>query len=125
MARILLIDDDEALRELMREFLSRHQFEIVEAGNGDDALALLRGDDAFDLITCDLIMPGKEGMETIRELRKMLPEVKIVCISGGGNIVPGTAYQSAVLHLGADRFLAKPFALKDLLGTIQTLLESE
>src|SRR5688572_234064 len=83
MQRILVIDDDEQVRALLYEILDRAGFKVVEATNGVEGLKLYRAQPA-DLVITDLIMPEKEGVETILELRREFPDVRVVAISGGG-----------------------------------------
>lgn len=87
MPLILIIDDDDQIREMLRQMLERAGYEVTDAPNGKVAMKLYREQPA-DLIITDLIMPGKEGIETIIELRRDFPEVKIIAISGGGRIAP-------------------------------------
>ncbi|MFC1575819.1 response regulator, partial [Gemmatimonadota bacterium] len=77
MAKVLIIDDDQALLRAMRKILERWHHEVVEARDGDEGVRLFRAD-SFDLVVTDLIMPGKEGIETIIELREEFPDVRIL-----------------------------------------------
>ena len=92
MSKILVIDDDKNIRSLLRDFLERDGYEVMEAENGKVGLKLFRENGA-DLVITDLIMPEKEGIETIRELRRDFSDVKIIAISGGGAIGPETYLQ--------------------------------
>ncbi|MGA8180856.1 MAG: response regulator [Desulfobacterales bacterium] len=121
MARILIIDDEAIIRDLLKKILEREGYEIVTAFNGEEGLKIHRENPA-DLIITDLIMPGKEGIETIMELRRDFKDVKIIAMSGGGRIDPGTYLQMAKT-LGAIKTIAKPFDRKELLKTIQELLK--
>src|SRR5688500_7238966 len=107
MARILLVDDDDSVRIALRRPLERMGHQVVEAQNGKEALAFYRAD-PVDLILIDLVMPEKEGLETIRELRQGYPEVKIVAMSGGTRACNATGLLRAAEHFGARRVLAKP-----------------
>src|SRR4030095_5251414 len=82
MTRILLVDDDEQFRSMLSQSLKRAGYEVTEARNGSEGIDLYR-DHPSDLIITDLIMPEKEGLETIREYRKSYPDAKIIAISGG------------------------------------------
>ena len=118
--RVLIIDDDEQLRALLREILERAGFAVVEAANGVEGLRLFRGDPA-DLVITDLIMPDKEGVETILELRREFPEARIIAISGGGR--NGCAnYLPIAARLGARRTLAKPFSRQEILDSVRETL---
>jgi len=83
MARILLIDDDAPVRRTLRKMLERQGYEVEEAPDGKAGLTLYQENPA-DLIITDLIMPEMEGIETIMELRRRFPDVKIIAMSGGG-----------------------------------------
>jgi len=122
MSLILVIDDDEGIRSLLRNLLEREGYEVMEAGNGKVGLKLLRENGA-DLIITDLIMPEKEGIETIRELRRDFTDVKIIAISGGGAIGPETYLQMAK-SMGAHRVFGKPFQLKEISDAIRDLLNN-
>lgn len=118
--RILVVDDEDQIRAMLRQVLERAGYAVIDAPNGRVALRLFREDPA-DLIITDLIMPEKEGIETIRELRKEFPEVKIIAISGGGQVSP-EAYLDVAEGLGAHRTFAKPIAHQELLGAVAELV---
>jgi DNA-binding NtrC family response regulator len=121
MARILIIDDEAMIRDLLIKMLEREGYETMNASDGKEGIRLYRENPA-DLIITDLIMPEKEGIETIMELRRDYQDVKVIAMSGGGKIDPGTYLQIAKT-LGAIETLAKPFDLKEVLKTVQELLE--
>jgi CheY-like chemotaxis protein len=118
--RILLVDDNDAIRTVLRRLLARSGFDVVEARNGVEALAAHRAQPA-DIVVTDLIMPEKEGLETILELRRMQPRLRIIAMSGGGR-VRAQDYLKLAAALGASRTLAKPFSEAELLKAIQDLL---
>ncbi len=120
MARILLIDDDDQFREMLAEILAGAGYEVVEARNGN-AGAKAQYERPADLVITDIVMPEKEGLEVIRELRRQDPEVGIIAISGGG-CYSGAHYLEVAEKLGADRALAKPFKRRDLLESISEIL---
>ena len=121
--RILIIDDDKLVRDTLRRALEGADFEVVEAANGDEGI---RSYDAepIDVVVTDLVMPEKEGIETIIELRRRDPEVKIVAISGASRIA-GYEYLNVATKFGADRVLAKPFRPKALLEAVRDLLPDD
>ena len=119
MARILIIDDDVQILDMLRQTLEREGFEVVDAPNGEEGIRLYREDPA-DLIITDIIMPEKEGIETIMELKRDFPDVKIIAISGGGRVDP-EEYLHMAEKLGAKRTFAKPVEREDLLKAIQEL----
>ena len=121
MARILIIDDEATIRDLLIKILEREGYETMNASNGKEGIKLYRENPA-DLIITDLIMPEKEGIETIMELRRDFRDVKIIAMSGGGKIDSDTYLQIAKT-LGAIGTLAKPFYQNEVLKVIQELLE--
>lgn len=120
MSAILVIDDDAAVREVVREMLRLEGYDVTIAENGRQAIELL-GERRFDLVITDLIMPEKEGIETIAEIRRTHARLPILAISGGGRIGPSD-YLETARYLGADATLAKPFARQELLTTVDSLL---
>jgi DNA-binding response OmpR family regulator len=121
MGRILVVDDDDKVRQAICDALELNGHEIVAAGNGLRALESFSAG-AFDLVITDIVMPEKEGLETIIELRGLSPDLAILAISGGGSFVPG-GYLKSALMLGADKALEKPFSLSLLLETVDELLD--
>jgi CheY-like chemotaxis protein len=118
MARVLVIDDDAAMRRMMARVLSGAGHQVREAADGDEGLAAFAAEGA-DLVVCDLVMPDREGIETIRELRRAAPQLPILAVSGGG--FPSVYLQSAV-RLGASAALVKPFRAAELLDAVARLL---
>ena len=121
MARILIIDDEALIRDLLKKILEREGYEIVTAAGGEEGIKIHRENPA-ELIITDLIMPEKERLETIMELRRDFKDVKIIAMSGGGRVDPETYLQMAKT-LGAVKTLAKPFDRKELLESIEELLK--
>jgi DNA-binding response OmpR family regulator len=121
MSAILVIDDDASVREVVSEMLRLEGHDVTIAENGREAIPLLAASH-FDLVITDLIMPEKEGIETISEIRRTDSRIPIVAISGGGRLGPGD-YLETARYIGADATLAKPFARQELLATIEALLE--
>jgi two-component system, chemotaxis family, chemotaxis protein CheY len=122
MTRILLIDDDPAIRESTRRMLERDGYEVIEAGEGEAGIRQMRAQ-SVDLVLTDIYMPGQDGFATIRRLRHEWPGVKIITISGGSGA--GLADLTAVATvLGAVRTLTKPFNRRDLLDAVRSVLGS-
>jgi CheY-like chemotaxis protein len=119
--RILVIDDDQSVRNMICQILSREGYETVQAGNGFEALGELQANNRFSLVITDLIMPEKEGIETIRDIRKKFPDIIILAISGGG-ICLAEGYLNIARAMGANASLCKPFGKKELLNTLETLI---
>jgi CheY-like chemotaxis protein len=120
MTSILLNDDDEQLRTMLSVVLKRAGYEVQVAIDGIEASNFYRGHPA-DLILTDLIMPGKEGLEIIRELHKDYPQAKIIAMSGGGRT--GTmSYLNVAKAFGAQEVLEKPFPNQEILEAIRRVL---
>jgi CheY-like chemotaxis protein len=95
----------------------------MEAENGKEAIAHFKPL-VTDLVVTDLIMPEEDGLKVIIKLRELKPSVKIIAISGGGKVGPGS-YLNLAKALGADVIFPKPFSINDLVSKIEQLLESE
>jgi len=121
MARILIIDDDAQLLDMLRQTLERDGYEVVGASDGKAGLIRYR-ENPTDLIITDLIMPEKEGIETIIEIRRDFPDVKIIAISGGGRVDPGQ-YLSIAKSFGVQYTFAKPVERKELLKAVRALFK--
>lgn len=124
MARILIIDDDDQIRKMLRLTLNAAGFDVIEAQDGKIAMKLFNQDLTVDLVITDLIMPEKEGIETIIELRRDFPKVPIIAISGGGRIDPND-YLLLAKKLGAQITLEKPFSRKDIINAVNELIKPE
>lgn len=120
MHNILIIDDDPQILSLLARSSERAGFNAVTAADGREGQRRLE-EQPFDLVITDLIMPEKEGMETISHIRRHFPGLKIIAISGGGRIGP-ESYLPAALELGADQAFSKPFAVDELMTAVRNLL---
>ncbi len=114
MPRILVVDDEPLVREYIRRSLESVGHSVSEAENGSVATGLARLM-PFDLVITDMVMPGKEGVETLREIRDREPGMRILAISGRGHL-------AVARKVGADGVLAKPFRKRDLLDAVEHLL---
>lgn len=120
MALVVVIDDHAAFRRTVRRQLATAGHETHEAENGIKGLALCRARKPA-LVMCDIFMPGMEGIETIREIRRESPGTKIIAISGS-DPHQRAHYLKAAQELGADAVLAKPWRVAELLATVDRLL---
>lgn len=116
MARILIVDDDRLLRDATRAVLEEEGHEVVEADDGVEALRLHLAEQA-DVVICDLFMPGQDGIETIRELRRDFPALRIIAVSGGGYSGAIDVLKMARL-IGASEVLSKPYSRTALVAAI-------
>lgn len=120
MARVLLVDDDDSFRTMLRITLMKMGHAVREVRNGREAMAAYE-QDPLDLVITDLVMPEQEGVETIRKLRQKYPQVKIIAMSGGGR-GSATSYLKIAQAMGADLVLAKPFSNDEMRAGIGRLL---
>jgi DNA-binding response OmpR family regulator len=117
--RLLVVDDVEDHRESLKRLLELEGFDVVTAGDGGQAVKAQRARPVEILIT-DIFMPGQEGIETIALFRRQWPGVRIIAMSGGGEIAQ-REYLGVAQALGADRTLKKPFGFAALLEMIHSL----
>lgn len=120
MAHILIIDDDKDFRQMLQEMLEREGYTVSSAVDGAEGIKLFKNK-AADLVITDIIMPEKEGLETILNLRQDYPDVKIFAISGGGRTHPGN-YLITAKHFGAMKIFMKPFNKNELLEAIREVI---
>ena len=121
MARILIIDDESQIRSMLRLMLERVGYEVMEAADGMEGIRQYR-DNPADLIITDLIMPNKDGIGMIIELKKEFPAVKIIAMSGGGVNRP-EGYLDGAKKLGATRTLTKPIDRNEMLAAVKDTLK--
>jgi YesN/AraC family two-component response regulator len=122
MARILIIDDEPQIRSMLKLMLERDGYEVVEAPDGVEGINVYRQNPA-DLIITDLIMPNKDGIGMIIELKKEFPDVKIIAMSGGGLNKP-EGYLKGAQKLGAARTLTKPIDREEMLTAVKDILKN-
>ena len=120
MARVLVIDDDQSVRQVMAKILEHHGHEVDQAEEGEEGLELVRTR-AYALVVTDLVMPGKEGIETILDIRSEFPDLPILAVSGGISVSKTGPLMDAA-QLGANDTLAKPFTTGELMGAVNALL---
>lgn len=120
MARILVIDDEELVRFTVRHALESAGHEVIEATDGAEGMSQVEAK-SIDLVVTDVLMPNKEGIETIRELRLLADPPRIIAISGGGR-TGNVDFLELARKLGADDVLAKPFTARELTETVSRVL---
>jgi CheY-like chemotaxis protein len=123
MPTILIIDDNSDIRELYGRVLRHAGYDVIEAADGEIGTKLYR-DNPTDLIVTDIVMPEKEGIETIRELRRDYPDAKIIAISGGGQAMASSTCLMLAERLGAQRTFTKPVKIAELVQAVKELIES-
>ncbi len=116
-ARILVVDDDLAMRQVLMKILRRAQYDVEEAANGDDAVARLT-DGRFDLLLSDIRMVPIDGLALASMAKTITPAPKILLVTAYGERVDARVARAA----GADGYLSKPFRMRQLLATIRKLI---
>ncbi|NOZ11313.1 MAG: response regulator [Gammaproteobacteria bacterium] len=121
MASILIVDDEPTARILFKEMLAGRSHDIRVAENGDEAIAACREKPA-DLLITDLVMPKKNGIDLILELKKDHPDIRIIAVSGGGGISGRFEYLPIAKMIGARTVLNKPFSAQVLRDAVDQAL---
>lgn len=116
---ILIIDDEVQIRDMLTQMLTREGYQVSNASNGKEGMKICH-ELPVDLIITDIIMPEKDGIEMILELRKDFQDLKVIAISGGGRLGPD-GYLEMAKKLGAHRTFFKPFNRKEMLEAIKEL----
>lgn len=112
MNKVLVIDDEPMILETIRRALESEGYEVSVAASGAKGLEELRGS-SFDLTIVDILMPEMDGIEIIREMKRISPSLNVIAISGGGRI-DNSSFLSMAEQLGANDSLKKPFSLMEL-----------
>ncbi len=118
MARILVIEDTDDVRVLLLQILEKAGYEVLSASDGEEGLRVFHRE-PVDLVITDILLPKKDGVEIIREIKQDFPDVKIIAITGYRgryNRLPAAAY------LGAQRTLTKPFKMEEMLEAVEEVL---
>ncbi|MBE0582588.1 MAG: response regulator, partial [Desulfofustis sp.] len=115
--KILIIDDEPAIRDILRTWFEMEGLTVYEAGDGQEGVRIQKKT-AVDMLVCDLIMPVQEGIETISYFRSSFPEVGIIAISGGGRLAPDQ-YLEIARQLGAWKIFRKPLDIKQILEAVR------
>ena len=119
--RVLIVDDDEAMADVMVMTVERAGYEVALASNGAEALDRVR-EGSFDLVVSDILMPYMDGLELIPQIRQLLPEARIIAVSGGGRYSDSTMLLTMANDIGADCILPKPFTPTQLTEVMEKLL---
>jgi DNA-binding NtrC family response regulator len=120
MARIIVIDDQEPIRRIVRRALENDGHQVLEASDGELGMALLEREPA-DVVITDIFMPGMDGIQTLREIRKRFPAIKVIAISGGDSTGLLDLRRDAEL-LGAMKSLQKPFNAREIVELVRSVL---
>jgi CheY-like chemotaxis protein len=122
MPSILVVDDEDQIRHLIRETLEQSGYHVTEARDGKEALKQCRLAPA-DLVIMDILMPDQDGLETTATLRQEFPNVKVIAITGGSEMIGILNFLDVAKMLGAHRALQKPFEMTTLLDTVEAELK--
>ena len=117
--RILVVDDDEVVRNVLRGKLESCGHEVVEASDGKQAMERL-SEGVFDVVITDILMPERDGLETLLHVRKTHPGVKVIAITGAGT----SLHLDNARNLGASRVFAKPFKLEEIAAAVRELVSA-
>jgi DNA-binding NtrC family response regulator len=120
MARILVIDDQDSIRRVVRRALEQDGHEVFDASDGELGMEILESN-SFDVVITDIFMPGQDGIVTLRQIRKRFPTVKVIVISGGDSSGLMDLRQDAEL-LGAVKSLQKPFNAREIMDVVRSVL---
>ncbi|WP_031484700.1 response regulator [Maridesulfovibrio frigidus] len=120
MKKILIIDDDPKMRDLLKHYLKKEQATILFAPDGEEGIQLF-ADHEIDLVILDIFMPNMDGIQTIIEIKQKKTDSKIIVISGGGEHT-GLEYIKQAKALGAKEALVKPFTKADFLKTVHGMM---
>lgn len=129
MTRVIIIDDEEDIRIVLKEIFVRAGFDVEVASDGAEGMNLIRETGA-DLVITDIIMPGVDGVQTAYDIRMEFPNTKIIVMSGGGNAGPidyepsaisTTSYLASAEAVGADMTMTKPFDREELVKAAKDL----
>jgi CheY-like chemotaxis protein len=123
MSSVLVVDDEDQIRQLIRETLTQAGYQVTEARDGKDALQQYRLSPT-DLVIMDILMPDQDGLESITTLKHEFPNVKIIAITGGSDMIGILNFLDVAKMLGAHRTLQKPFDMKTLIEAAETELQA-
>jgi len=121
VTRILVIDDEADIRDGFAMILERAGYVVGTAANGREGVALHKVS-PFDVVIADLFMPVQDGIETIIDLRRDFPDIKIIAVSGGGRRGLAKNFLSSATMFGADLALTKPISIADLCNAVEEVL---
>ena len=115
--KILVVDDESRMRKLVKDFLKKKDFEVIEAADGEEALDIFFGDQDIDLVICDVMMPKIDGFEVVKEIRQY-SQVPIIMLTAKGE----EHDELTGFDLGVDEYISKPFSPKILVARVEAIL---
>ena len=115
--RVLLVDDEKEFVESLSERLELRLFEVKTCFRGDDAVLLLQQED-LDVVILDVLMPGKDGIEVLKELKQRYPKIKVIMVTA----VKDIKFAVQAIKMGAYEYITKPFEKEKVIETVKKLL---
>jgi DNA-binding NtrC family response regulator len=119
---VLVIDEENAVRKVIRDNLVLSGFSVSEAPDGKQGLEIINGDNPPAVVITDIIMPGKTGLDVITAIRQEHPSIRVIAISGGGRVKATDDLLQKAREIGADAILSKPLNFDELEKTVERLL---
>ena len=113
--RLLIAEDDREMRSLLRKVLTREGYDVTTAAHGQEAVDILRREEDFDLLLSDIRMPEKDGIQVLKEVRMLRPNLRVIMITAFGEL----DQYLEVMREGAFEYLTKPFKIPDLLSVVE------
>jgi CheY-like chemotaxis protein len=124
MVKILVVDDEPFVRDMMTAMIKPAGYDVVEAVNGAEAFNVCKKE-AVDLIITDIVMPEKNGIDLIMNVKKEYPDIPIIAVSGGGGITGRYDYLEIAKLVGANNILKKPFEIDELRSAVSNAIENQ
>ncbi len=121
MKKILVVDDEMTIRQMVQEMLAMSGFQVILAESGVHAMTIL-SDEKIDLVITDIVMPQENGIDLIMDMKKVFPSIPVIAMSGGGGIEGRFNYLEIAKLVGANVILEKPFSKKTLENLVEKLL---
>ena len=123
MAGILLVEDNNDLRSMLKSSLEKQGYLVIEAGDGKEALLKYKST-VVDLVITDLVMPEQDGIGLIMDLKKIKRDLRFIAISGGGKAGPAN-YLSIARTMGASAVFSKPFSVNEFIDKVREIIENK
>lgn len=124
MIKILVVDDEASVRKMVTNTIASVGYEVIEASSGAEAYDACK-ETSIDLIITDVVMPDKNGIDLIMEVKKEYPDLPVIAISGGGGITGRFDYLEIAKLVGAKNILKKPFTTTELRSAVDNILNNE
>lgn len=120
--KVLIVDDDKPFSSMLKQMLERMGFDVTLAGNGNEALMMVK-DQFFDRVFLDIIMPEKDGFETLIDFKQQMLKTKIIAMSGGTYHLDAELNLTVAKKFGVHATLSKPFTKSELQATLLSIMD--